>query len=269
MLAAALFFLLGALVAVLGALLLVPLVWRKAQSLAWREAEATMPMSLPEIRAETDRVRAEAAMAIRRVELQAASAREEAATARAEAGRLTARAVLAGADAAGEAQGPRSPEDTLEALRQTPPASTGELEALNARLQEMDEDSGENRLILAAALMRIEQLELDLLAARRMGPATEGPVAEKATDADRLRRDGIGGGLRADILARAAEADPALRRAAIRERLDEIATTVARISLANATEGSSLSRLADEARSDPDAVTGKLARRLVSESPAA
>lgn len=263
MLAAALFFLLGALVAVLGALLLVPLVWRKAQSLAWREAEATMPMSLPEIRAETDKVRAEAAMAVRRAELQAAAAREQAAKARAEAGRLTARTVLSGAPT--EAQMPRSPEDTLEALRQTPPASSGELEALNARLQEMDEDSGESRMVLAAALMRIEQLELDLLAARRKAPAEDKPVGEGASKADILRRDGIGGALRADILARAEEADPARRRAAIREKLDEIAATVAAISLAAAPEGSNLSRLADDARSDPGTITGTLARRLVSD----
>lgn len=269
MLAAALFFLLGALVAVLGALLLVPLVWRKAQSLAWREAEATMPMSLPEIRAETDKVRAEAAMAIRKAELQTAAAREEAAKARAEAGRLTARSALSGAADAAEPQVPRSPEDTLEALRQTPPASPGELEALNARLQEMDEDSGESRMVLAAALMRIEQLEMDLLAARRKAPPREEPVGDGASGAELLRRDGIGGGLRADILARAEEADPARRRAAIREKLDEIAATVATISLAAAEEGSNLSRLADDARSDPGATTGTLARRLVSGSSAA
>ncbi|KHJ55930.1 hypothetical protein LA66_04740 [Aureimonas altamirensis] len=264
MLAAALFFLLGALVAVLGALLLVPLVWRKAQSLAWREAEATMPMSLSEIRAETDKVRAEAAMAVRRAELQAADAREQAARARAEAGRLTARTVLSGV-ATPETQMPRSAEDTLEALRQTAPAASGELEALNARLQEMDEDSGESRMVLAAALMRIEQLELDLLAARRKGPADEKPVGADPSKAEILRRDGIGGGLRVDILARAEEADPARRRAAIREKLDEIAATVAAISLAAAPEGSNLSRLADDARSDPGTISGTLARRLVSD----
>lgn len=264
MLASALFFLLGALVAVLGALLLVPLVWRKAQSLAWREAEATMPMSLPEIQAESDKVRAQAAMAIRRAEIQAASAREAAASARAEAGRLTALAASAGKDAVGEAQAPRSPQDTLEALRQTPPASVGELEALNTRLQEMDEDSGENRLILAAALMRIEQLELDLLAARRVAPAAEEPAAETPSDAEILRRDGLSGRLRADIVARAQEEDPARRRAVIRERLDEIATIVAKISLDAAPEGSGLSRLADDVRADTGKATGNLARRLVS-----
>ena len=91
------------------------------------------------------------------------------------------------------------------------------------------------------------------------------PNARPSKDLDLLRRDGIGGGLRADILARAEEADPARRRAAIREKLDEIAATVAAISLAAAPEGSNLSRLADDARSDPGTISGTLARRLVSD----
>ena len=88
MLANALIFALGALVASLAFLLFVPLLWRKAQRLARRTFDATYPTTVNEIRAEADKVRAEAALAIRRGEVLAAEIREASARERAEAGRL-------------------------------------------------------------------------------------------------------------------------------------------------------------------------------------
>ncbi|WAJ27038.1 hypothetical protein [Antarcticirhabdus aurantiaca] len=83
-----LFFILGLLTASFVALLLAPLVWRKAQRLAFREYRAEIPASAREIRAEIDAVRAEAAVEIRRQDVLAAKIREKAARERAEAGRV-------------------------------------------------------------------------------------------------------------------------------------------------------------------------------------
>ncbi|HET7409455.1 MAG TPA: hypothetical protein VFJ13_04585, partial [Paracoccaceae bacterium] len=90
MIATGLIFLLGVLTATFVALLVSPLVWRKAQRLARRDFEATIPTTSNEIRAGLDRVRAEAAMIARRQEMEANEIRDRAALERAEAGRIAA-----------------------------------------------------------------------------------------------------------------------------------------------------------------------------------
>ena len=88
MIATALIFCLGALCASLIALLFVPLVWRRAQRLARREFDATIPTSVNEIRAEMDLVRATSAFSLRREERRAREVSEKAARERGEAGRV-------------------------------------------------------------------------------------------------------------------------------------------------------------------------------------
>lgn len=65
-----LFLLLGFLTATLLALMIAPVVWRRAVTLTQRRIEASVPLSLNELRAEKDQVRAEAALAIRRLEIK-------------------------------------------------------------------------------------------------------------------------------------------------------------------------------------------------------
>ena len=89
MIATGLTFLLGVLLTALFALLIAPIIWRKAQKLARRDYEATIPTSANEIRAEFDRVRAEAALSIRRQEILTAKANEKSARTQAELGRGT------------------------------------------------------------------------------------------------------------------------------------------------------------------------------------
>ncbi|EAS50817.1 hypothetical protein SI859A1_00942 [Aurantimonas manganoxydans SI85-9A1] len=88
MIASGLIFLFGFLAAALIALLVSPIVWRRAKRLARREFEATIPVSANEIRASYDHVRAQAAMESRRREMEAHAVREKAALERAEAGRV-------------------------------------------------------------------------------------------------------------------------------------------------------------------------------------
>lgn len=73
-----LFFSLGFLCAGFIALLLAPVIQRRAERLTRRRIEATVPLTLNEIQADKDRMRAEFAMTIRRLEMSADSYREKA-----------------------------------------------------------------------------------------------------------------------------------------------------------------------------------------------
>ena len=60
-------FILGFLSAGLIALIVAPMVWRRAVALTRKRIEASMPLTQAEIQADKDRMRAEFAMATRRL----------------------------------------------------------------------------------------------------------------------------------------------------------------------------------------------------------
>jgi DNA repair exonuclease SbcCD ATPase subunit len=72
-----LFFVLGVLCAGFLALLIAPALWRRAVALTRKRIEASMPLTLNEMQAGMDRVRAEAAMNIRRLEISVKSLKEK------------------------------------------------------------------------------------------------------------------------------------------------------------------------------------------------
>ncbi len=74
-----LFFLLGFLCAGFLALMVAPAIWRRAVLLTRRRIEASVPLSVNEIQADKDRMRAEFAMSTRRLEMSIKSFREKAA----------------------------------------------------------------------------------------------------------------------------------------------------------------------------------------------
>lgn len=79
MIEAAMYFALGALAAGLLGLLLVPIVVRRAARLTQRRIEGSIPLSLDEIRAEKDQLRAEFALSTRRLELSVEELKKRAA----------------------------------------------------------------------------------------------------------------------------------------------------------------------------------------------
>jgi chromosome segregation ATPase len=83
----AMIFTLGALVAALLSLLALPAVRRRAERLASRRVALTMPLSMDQVIAERDQIRAEAAVAQRRIELKAEALAETRAGDMAELGR--------------------------------------------------------------------------------------------------------------------------------------------------------------------------------------
>ncbi|MGX9116074.1 hypothetical protein ACWTU6_05150 [Mesorhizobium sp. BHbsci] len=74
-----LFFVLGFLCAGFVALMIAPAIWRRAVMLTRKRVEGSMPLTLAEIQAEKDRIRAEFAMSTRRLEMSVKSLREKAA----------------------------------------------------------------------------------------------------------------------------------------------------------------------------------------------
>ena len=74
-----LFFVLGFLCAAFLALMVAPPLWRRAVRLTRKRIEASVPLSMSEIQADKDRMRAEFAMSTRRLEMSIKSFREKAA----------------------------------------------------------------------------------------------------------------------------------------------------------------------------------------------
>ena len=79
MLQSILFFILGFLCSGFLALMVAPAIWRRAVVLTRKRIEASTPLSLAELQADKDRMRAELAMTIRRLEMSVKSLREKSA----------------------------------------------------------------------------------------------------------------------------------------------------------------------------------------------
>lgn len=87
MIQTALFFILGFLSACFLAVLVAPAIWRRAVVLTRRRLEATLPLTRAEIQADKDRVRAEYAIAMRRLEMKLKTLGEKSAGQQVELGR--------------------------------------------------------------------------------------------------------------------------------------------------------------------------------------
>ena len=77
MIQTALFFILGFLCASFLALMVAPAIWRRAVALTRRRVEASVPLTMDEIQADKDRLRAEFAMTARKLEMSAGALREK------------------------------------------------------------------------------------------------------------------------------------------------------------------------------------------------
>ena len=87
MIQSVLLFTLGFLCAGFLALMVAPAIWRRAVALTRHRIEASVPLTLNEIQADKDRMRAEFAMSTRRLEMSVKSFRDKANTQVAEIGR--------------------------------------------------------------------------------------------------------------------------------------------------------------------------------------
>jgi hypothetical protein len=152
---------LGFLVASLLALMLAPPLWKRAVRLTTRRVEATMPMSVSDIQADKDQLRAEFAIELRRVEVARDRARDKAARELVEANKR--RVEIAELKTAFDTVKSRlqEKENANRVLEQTIRRRLPELEAsLKAAKQAMAELEAANAELRNAANSQSEALKL-------------------------------------------------------------------------------------------------------------
>lgn len=187
MLQSILFFVLGVLACSFVVTLFAPAAWRRASRLTRRRIEATLPLTRAEIQAEKDGVRAEFAMAARRLEMEIQALREKAATQMVEiqrgeqaAGQVRARqeakeAALAESEARNselraelgqrESQLRQLAQSLAEAEKMVE-SRAGELEKLGQMYDEASFSSSNRQIELVARESELEKLKQDIAALR-------------------------------------------------------------------------------------------------------
>ncbi|RWD07625.1 MAG: hypothetical protein EOS58_02340 [Mesorhizobium sp.] len=143
-----LFFALGFLCAGFLALLVAPAIWRRAVALTRRRLEASMPLTLAEIQADKDQVRAEFAMSTRRLEMMVKALQEKAAEQLVEIGR--GREALKGLAV--------ERKDKNQALSDLE-ARTGELHQREQQLHQLSEKLAHMDRMLEKRALELEKLE--------------------------------------------------------------------------------------------------------------
>jgi hypothetical protein len=180
---------LGFLLGCLLALMLAPPLWNRAVKLTTRKLEATMPMSLNDIQADKDQLRAEFAIELRKVEVALEKAKEKAARELIEANKRRVEIAMLNSDLAATRAQLQEGENANRVLQQT----------IKRRLPDLD-----NRLKAAKkALAELESVNAEL----RTTVASQSEALKTArttlhnqrADIDRLRaalESGSGGALR-------------------------------------------------------------------------
>ncbi len=153
MLESVLYFALGFLAAALLALMVAPAIWRRAVVLTRRRIESSVPLTLNEIQADKDQLRAEFAMSTRRLEMSVEQLREKAA------------------------------EQLIEINRKREELTdlSDETQNKSKNLSELEIQSGELRL-------QLRQREEELTEVNRRLMATESVLEERSADLDLLEQ---------------------------------------------------------------------------------
>lgn len=196
MIQSALYFAFGFLSAVLLALLIAPPIWRRAMLLTRKHVEAETPLTLNEIQAQRDGLRAEHAMAERKLELTLASTREKVAQHLALIGEkeriirklMAERAEWDSSDddveplALEDDQNPDQPVANFAESERTPEERAAEVEQLKRRISKLSIDADSLHIELAAQSARVENLLDELKEARQ--DRREGDEQRRKVEAD-------------------------------------------------------------------------------------
>jgi hypothetical protein len=169
--------------------MLAPPLWNRAVKLTTRKLEATMPMSLNDIQADKDQLRAEFAIELRKVEVALDKAREKATRELIEANKRRVEIAMLNTDLATVKSQLQENENANRVLQQTikrrlPDLDT-RLKAAKKALAELEQVNGELRTTVAS---QSEALKV-----------ARGTLHNQRSDIDRLRaalEAGGGGGLR-------------------------------------------------------------------------
>jgi predicted nucleic acid-binding Zn-ribbon protein len=180
---------LGFLLGCLLALMLAPPLWNRAVKLTTRKLEATMPMSLNDIQADKDQLRAEFAIELRKVEVALDKAKEKAARELIEANKRRVEIAMLNGDLASAKSQLQENESANRVLQQTIkrrlPDLDSRLKAAKKALAELESVNAELRTTVASQSEALKTARTTL--------------HNQRADIDRLRaalESGSGGGLR-------------------------------------------------------------------------
>jgi len=175
-----LLFCLGFLSAVLFALLVAPSIWRRAVYLTEKRVRATVPLSLEEVRAEKDKLRAEFAVAQRRQEMRIDELVAKTARLLADNASREEDILKLTEDKAGKARNIEHLEAELATARAEYAAQGVELDSCIADLRAAETQ-------IESKAMEIERLERELTEARLSASNFQVDLAASETDVERLR----------------------------------------------------------------------------------
>jgi len=205
-----LFFLLGFLCAGLLALMIAPIIWRRAVNLTRKRVESSIPLTLSEIQAEKDALRADFAMATRRLEQKLQSTSDKAARQATELGRRheEMKALSAERDAGNEKITSLNADlaalgHKLEATQDDLAQTAERLSAARARIDEQADElykigalyddasfaASSRQIELVARESEVEKLSGDLTAARNSRKEAERKMRETIAENRQTRAE--------------------------------------------------------------------------------
>ena len=173
-------FALGALTASLIALGLLGAVWKRAVRLTTKRVQAMTPLSMAEIKAEKDQVRAEAALAVRGVEIRLERLAEKSAQQTVEAGRLT-------EDIHDKARTLAARQEEIAALRDVQATLERELAAARATIDARDETIRIDAEVLRDKEAELAALDRSFEAKSRENDEQRVEIVALKTEVDNLR----------------------------------------------------------------------------------
>lgn len=154
------YFVLGLLAAGLLALALTPAVWRRAHRLARARVESSLPMSLGEVQAEKDQLRASFAMSARRLELEVADLKEKSAAQTIAASRYKTEIAALAAEKNEKMAAIAGLEASLLAAREAVSAAERQAEAARADVAARDAALSQRGVRIAALESELAALQL-------------------------------------------------------------------------------------------------------------
>lgn len=182
MIQSTLFFLLGFLTAGFLALMVAPALWRRAVTLTRRRIEASVPLTLNEIQADKDRMRAEFAMSTRRLEMSVKEFRDKAGAQVIEINRSREELKALAAERAEKNQALSDLEAKSGELR-------GELRQREDQLQRLQQRLGEADRLLEGKALEMEKLGRLYDEASFASSSRQIEIVARETEVDKLTGD--------------------------------------------------------------------------------
>lgn len=179
MLETILYFALGFLCAALIALMISPAIWNRAVTLTRKRVESSVPLTLNEIQADKDQLRAEFAMSTRRLEMSVNDLREKAASQVIEIGRKR-------DELAKLAEESRDKIKTIEELEARSSEQRARLRDREEKLMDANRRLDETRETLEQKASELEGLRMQLSSAKAQADSNRIELVAKQTQMDHL-----------------------------------------------------------------------------------